>query len=151
MASYSGPADFGGSTRTAYADGTNSLADIAGNFFGGMFSYAEGPKQADANIGTAFAAVNAMGTQSPALADWVQSMDADARTIDLTLGTFSNQDNAIALTEQFAILGSVAEEPVTVGGRDATRLRMTYLKPGVSRIDVLDLARELGLNDIKLN
>nr|WP_052952496.1 septal ring lytic transglycosylase RlpA family protein [Devosia psychrophila] len=151
VASYSGPADFGGSTRTAYADGTNSLADIAGNFFGGMFSYAEGPKQADANIGTAFAAVNAMGTQSPALADWVQSMDADARTIDLTLGTFSNQDNAIALTEQFAILGSVAEEPVTVGGRDATRLRMTYLKPGVSRIDVLDLARELGLNDIKLN
>ena len=152
VASYSGPADFGGNTRMAYADNTNSLADIAGNFIGGLFSYADTtPQQADANIDSAFAAVNAMATQSPNLSDWVQSMDADARTIDLTLGIFANQDNAIALTEQFAILGSVAEEPVTVNGRDATRLRMTYLKPGVSRIDVLDLARELGLNDIKLN
>lgn len=153
VASYSGPANYGGgSTQYAYADNTNSLADIAGNFLGGLFSYADTtPEQADANIGTAFAAVNAVGTQAPTLADWQQSVDADARGIDLTLGIFSNQDNAIALTEQFAILGSVAEEPVTVGGRDATRLRMTYLKPGVSRIDVLDLARELGLNDIKLN
>lgn len=152
VASYAGPADFGGDTRLAMVDNTNSLTDIAGSFFGGLFSYADGtPQQADAAIGSAHAAVNAMATQSPELADWVQSVDADARTIDLTLGVFSNQDNAIALTEQFAILGSVAEEPVTVNGRDATRLRMTYLKPGVSRIDVLDLARELGINDIKLN
>jgi len=150
VASYSGPADFGGDTRIAYADNTNSLADIAGNFFGGLFSYADTQK-ADASIGSAHAAVNAMATQSPELADWVQSVDADARKIDLTLGVFSNSDNAISLTEQFAVLGAVAEEPVTVQGRDATRLRMTYLKPGVSRIDVLDLARELGLNDIKLN
>lgn len=151
VASYSGPADFGGgATRIAYADNTNSLADIAGNFFGGLFSYAD-TQQADASIGSAHAAVNAMATQSPELADWVQSVDADARRIDLTLGIFFNLDNAIVLTEQFAVLGAVAEEAVTVNGRDATRLRMTYLKPGVSRIDVLDLARELGLNDVKLN
>ncbi|SEQ49724.1 rare lipoprotein A [Devosia sp. YR412] len=149
VASYSGPA-YASETQFAYNDSTNSLADIAGNFFGGLFSYADGQK-ADVAVGSAHAAVNAMATQSPALADWVQSVDADARKIDLTLGVFADQDNAIALTEQFAILGSVAEEPVTMAGRDATRLRMTYLKPGVSRIDVLDLARELGLNDIKLN
>lgn len=153
VASYSGPANYGGATtQYAYADNTNSLADIAGNFLGGLFSYADTtPQQADANIGTAHAAVTAMATQAPGLEDWVQSMDADARDIDLTLGIFASQDNAIALTEQFAILGSVAEEPVTVNGRDATRLRITYLKPGVSRIDVLDLARTLGLNDIELN
>jgi rare lipoprotein A len=152
MASYAGPADFGGDTRIAYADNTNSLADIAGNFFGGLFSYADTtPQQADAAIGTAHAAANAMATRSPALDEWVQSVDADARTISLSLGIFSDEANAIRVAEQFALLGAVAEEPVTVNGRDATRLTFTYLKPGVSRIDVLDMARELGLNDIRLN
>lgn len=152
VASYSGPADFGGNTRVAYADGTNSLADIAGNFIGGLFSYADTtPQQADANIDSAFAAVNAMATQSPDLSDWVQSVDADSRDISLSLGIFASQDNAIALSERFAVLGAIKEEAVTVSGRDATRLTLTYLKPGVSRIDVLDLARELGLNDVKLN
>jgi rare lipoprotein A len=152
MASYSGPADFGGggNTQFAYADNTNSLADIAGNFIGGLFSYAD-TQQADAAIGTAHSAVNAMATRAPELADWVQSVDADARSIDLTLGVFSDQANAIGLAEQFAILGAVTEEPVTVNGRSATRLKLTYLKPGVSRIDVLDMAREIGLDGIKLN
>ena len=153
VASYSGPADFGGgNTRIAYADNTNSLADIAGNFFGNLFSYADTtPQQADAAIGSAHAAANAMASQSPQLSDWVQSVDADARSISLSLGIFAEQDNAIRLAQQFAILGAVAEEPVTVNGRSATRLRLTWLKPGVSRIDVLDMARELGLNDLKLN
>lgn len=153
VASYSGPADFGGgNTRIAYADNTNSLADIAGNFFGNLFSYADTtPQQADAAIGSAHAAANAMASHSPQLSDWVQSVDADARSISLSLGIFAEQDNAIRLAQQFAILGAVAEEPVTVNGRSATRLRLTWLKPGVSRIDVLDMARELGLNDLKLN
>jgi rare lipoprotein A len=153
VASYSGPADFGGgNTRIAYADNTNSLADIAGDFFGNLFSYADTtPQQADAAIGSAHAAANAMASQSPQLADWVQSVDADARSISLGLGIFADQDNAVRLAQQFAVLGAVAEEPVTVHGRSATRLRLTYLKPGVSRIDVLDMARELGLNDLKLN
>jgi len=149
VASYSGPADFGG-TRTAYADNTNSLADIAGDFFGGLFSYTTAQEQ-NAAIGTAHAAVNAMATRATGLDDWVQSMDADSRTIKLGLGIFSDQSNAIALSERFAVLGAVLEESVTVNGRDATRLTLTYLKPGVSRIDVLDLARELGLNDLELN
>src|SRR5690606_27274682 len=109
VASYSGPADFGnGATRTAYADNTNSLADIAGNFFGGLFSYADTTPQAqDAAIGSAHAAVNAVATQSPDLASWVQSVDMDARTVKLGIGVFSDQGNAIAVAKQVAILGAV--------------------------------------------
>ena len=78
-------------------------------------------------------------------------MDADARDIKLSLGIFADQANAIALAERFAVLGAVDEDAVTVNGRAATRLTLTWLKPGVSRIDVLDLARELGLDDLELN
>src|SRR5690606_24405474 len=152
VASYSGPADFGnGATRTAYADNTNSLADIAGNFFGGLFSYADTTPQAqDANITSAHAAANAMATRSGALDAWVQAVDADARSITLSLGIFADQNNASALAERFAVIGAVDEESVTVNGRAATRLTLTHLKPGVARVDALDLARELGLNDIVL-
>src|SRR5690554_6323061 len=153
QAEYVGPAPLeGDDTRMAYADNTNSLADIAGNFFGGLFSYADTtPQQAEAAIGSAHAAANAMASRATGLDDWVQSVDADARSISLTLGVFADQDNAIRLAEQFAILGAVAEEPVTANGRAATRLSLTWLKPGVSRTDVLDMARELGLNGLKLN
>jgi len=152
VASYSGPADFGGSTtRMASADTTNSLADITGSFLSGLFSYADTTaEEQDVAIGSAFAAVNAMASQSPALNDWVESVDEEARAIKLGLGVFSDQNNAIALAEQFAILGAVDEEQVNVNGRSATRLTLTHLKPGVSRVDALDLARELGLRDIIL-
>lgn len=151
VASYSGPA-YTTSGNTQYADGTNSLADMAGDFFGSLFSYADTtPEAQEANIDTAFSAVNAMATRSPDLQDWVQSVDADARDIRLGLGIFSNQDNAIALSEQFAVLGAVDEEQVTVNGRAATRLTLTHLKPGVTRLDALDLARQLGLDDIVVN
>lgn len=152
VASYSGPANYGGSsTRMAQADTTNSLADMAGNFFGGLFSYADTTPQAqDANIGTAHAAVTAMATRNPALQDWARSMDEDSRAIKLGLGVFTDQTNAIALAEQFAILGAVDEDQVTVNGRPATRLTLTHLKAGVAKTDALDLARQLGLNDITL-
>jgi len=152
VASYNGPADFGGSTRYASNDDTNSLADMAGNFFGSLFSYADTtPLEQETNIDSAHAAVTAMATRSPALADWAESVDVDARHIKLTLGVFTDQANAISLAEQFAILGAVDEEAVTVNGRAATRLTLSYLKPGVARTDALDLARSLGLNDIVLN
>lgn len=148
LASYDGPPISGG---TRYADGTNSLADMAGNFFGNLFSYSDTTPQAqDANIGTAFAAVNAMATKSPDLQDWAKSVDADSRTIKLGLGVFSDQANAIALSEQFAVIGSVLEEPVSVNGTPATRLTLTYLKPGVGREDAIALARKLGLSDVNL-
>ena len=153
VASYSGPADFGGgNTQFAYADNTNSLADIAGNFFGGLFSYADTtPQEQDVAIGTAHAAVNAMATRASGLDAWVEAVDMDARDIKLGLGIFADEANAIALAERFAVLGAVDEEAVTINGRAATRLTLTHLKAGVSRIDVLDLARELGLNDLELD
>ncbi|UJW87628.1 septal ring lytic transglycosylase RlpA family protein [Devosia sp. SL43] len=148
LASYSGPPV---QSTTRYADGTNSLTDMAGDFFGGLFSYADTtPEAQDANIGTAFAAVNAVAAQTGSLDGWVQSVDVDARDIKLGLGIFADQTNAVALAEQFALLGSVDEEQVTVNGKPATRLTLTHLKPGVARIDALDLARQLGLNDIIL-
>jgi len=152
LASYSGPADFGGgSTRYASNDTTNSLADIAGNFLGGLFSYADTtPAQQDAAIGTAHAAVNAMATRAGDLDDWVRSVDVDARKIQLGLGVFADTGNAVEIAKRFAILGAVDEEAVTIGGRPATRLTLTHLKVGVSRVDALDMARELGLNDIIL-
>lgn len=152
MASYSGPADFGGgNTQFAQADTTNSLADIAGSFLGSIFSYADTtPEEQDVAIGTAHAAVNAMATRASGLDEWVEAVDMDARNIKLGLGIFADQDNAIALAERFAMLGAVDEESVTVNGRAATRLTLTHLKAGVARVDALDLARELGLTDIIL-
>ena len=154
VASYSGPADFGGgggNTQFAQADGTNSVVDIAGNFFGSLFSYADTtPEEQDVAIGTAHAAVNAMATRATGLDEWVEAVDMDARDIKLGLGVFSDQANAIALAERFAVLGAVDEEAVTVNGRAATRLTLTHLKAGVARVDALDLARELGLTDIIL-
>jgi rare lipoprotein A len=148
LASYNGPPVQSG---TRYADGTNSLADMAGNFFGGLFSYADTtPQEQDAAIGSAHAAVNAVATQSPDLASWVQSVDMDARTVKLGIGVFSDQGNAIEVAKQFAILGAVEEEQVTANGTPATRLTLTHLKAGVSRDDQSAMAQELGLNDLVL-
>lgn len=148
LASYSGPPVQSG---TRYADGTNSLADMAGNFFGGLFSYADTtPQEQDAAIGSAHAAVTAMASQSPDLNDWVQSIDADARDVQIGVGVFADQANAIELAKQFAILGAVQEEQVSANGRAATRLTLTHLKAGVSRNDVNAMAQELGLGDIVL-
>lgn len=146
VASYNGPPVESG---TRYADGTNSLADMAGNFFGSMFSYANTtPQEQDVAIGTAHAAVTAMATQTTGLDAWVKSVDIDARTVKLGIGVFTDQANAIDIAERFAILGAVDEEQVQISGRAATRLTLTHLKAGVSQDDVKVMARELGLNDI---
>jgi rare lipoprotein A len=148
LASYSGPPVQSG---TRYADGTNSLADMAGNFFGGLFSYADTtPQEQDAAINSAHAAVTAMASQSPDLNDWVQSIDADARDVQIGVGVFADQANAIEVAKQFAILGAVQEEQVSANGRAATQLTLTHLKAGVSRNDVNAMAQELGLGDIVL-
>jgi rare lipoprotein A len=151
VASYEGPNDFGNHTQVASADNTNSLADIAGNFLGGIFSYADTtPQQQDAAIGTAHAAVNAVANTSSDLDTWVQSVDLDARHVRLGLGVFSDRTNALEVAEQFALLGAVDETAVTVSGHSATQLTMSYLKPGVATEDVRALAQELGLSDIIL-
>lgn len=142
------PVEQGHSPRGGGSKGDFSGNDLA-SMFAGIFSYAD-PVEGDIAITDAHAAANAMATRSPDLQAWAQSIDQNALKIDLTLGVFSNPEGAARVATEFAYLGAVDEMPVKVGGKDATRLTLTHLKPGVARTDVLDLARELGLNDIVL-
>jgi len=146
MASYDGPAVDQGTTRVASAESGRSLVGMTTNFFNGLFSYADStPQDVDAGIGSAHAAVNAMAAQPQALQSWVASVDADSRAIDFDIGIFANENNALELAKRFAVIGAVDEEQVTVGGQPATRLSLSYLKPGVTREDAVALAQELGL------
>lgn len=152
VASYNGPAYDTGGARTQVASSgqsSRSLVGITANFFGGLFSYADG-QTPSAVPGSAEAAVNAMATASPELQAWAESVDADARAVKIGLGVFADAANVATITQQFALLGAVTEEQVNVGGRAATSLTLTYLKPGVVKQDALDMARQLGLNDIIL-
>lgn len=153
VASYSGPADYdNGPIRVASSGGQSdrSLVGITTNFFNGLFSYADNAQQADAAIGSAHAAANAMAAGNADLAAWAATVDADNRQVQIGLGIYADPANAARLAQEFALLGSVAEDAVTADGRAATRLTLTYLKPGVGPDDVSGLARELGLHDIVL-
>jgi peptidoglycan lytic transglycosylase len=151
-----------GDTRIAFAD-TQTLRPsvhseptsrdpLSGGLVGdiiGMFGYAEAQKS-DGEITAAIDAANAMATRAGALEDWKASVDDDSRKIKLGLGVFTDQVAAISIAEDFAMLGAVDEDPVEIGGKPATRLTLTHLKPGVARADVVALAQQLGLTDIVL-
>lgn len=124
--------------------GSYSSGDLAEDFFG-LFGYAE----SDA-ISAAHAAANAMASRPNALDGWVEAVDEDARAIKLQLGVFENAQRAEEVARAFALLAAVDEEAVAIGAGIATRLTLIRLKPGVARKDVLDLAQELGLDDIVL-
>lgn len=151
VASYNGPADYdSGPIRVASSGGqsSRSLVGMTTNFISGLFSYAETtPQQAEADIGSAHAAVNAMASGNADLAAWAASVDADNRAITMGLGVFADEANAIALAQQFAVIGAVSEEQVMVNDRPATRLTLTYLKPGATVDDARALAQQLGLTD----
>ena len=91
-----------------------------------------------------------MATRADALQPWVASVDDDARAIDLRLGLFTSADRSDKVASAFAMLGAVSVTPVRIAAGDATELRLTHLRPGVARDDVVSLARELGLNDLVL-
>jgi len=135
------------------SQGTYSSKDLARDFFG-LFSYAEGqqvtPESENNAILDAHDAVNAMATRSQALQGWVAAVDEDKRAINLQLGVFADPNGAERVVEQFAMLGAVDEQDVTAAGKPAKRLMLTHLKPGVTRNDVLDMTRQLGLNDVVL-
>jgi rare lipoprotein A len=151
VASYNGPADFdAGPIRVASSGGqsSRSLVGMTTNFITGLFSYADStPQEADAAIGSAHAAVNAMATGNAELAAWAASVDADSRAVNFGLGIYADPGNVAVLAERFALLGAVTEEAVTANGRPATRLTLTHLKPGATLEDAHNLARELGLTD----
>jgi rare lipoprotein A len=124
--------------------GDYSAGDLAEDFFG-LFGYAENEA-----ISGAHAAANAMASRSTGLEEWVDAVDEDARAIKLQLGVFKDAHRADEVAQAFAVLAAVDEDSVEIGGRAATRLTLSRLRPGVARADVLDLAQELGLDDIVL-
>jgi len=135
----------------AHSPAPTSRDPLSGGLVGdivGLFGYAEGP--ANKEINGAIDAANAMATRAPALDDWKAAVDEDSRKIELGLGTFTDQVAAISISEDFAMLGAVDEDQVSVNGRPATRLTLTHLKPGVARADVMSLVQQLGLTDVVL-
>jgi rare lipoprotein A len=132
---------------SAPSTGSYSAGDLAADFFS-LFGYA--PTQGDTTINAAHAAANAMASRSDALESWVAAVDEDARRLKLQVGVFADPARAIATSEELAVLAAVDEEAVELGGRIATRLTITHLKPGVTRADLLIRLRELGLTDIVL-
>jgi rare lipoprotein A len=111
-----------------------------------LFGYAE----AGDNINGAIAAATAMANSAPELQAWAATVDEDQRKLKLQLGVFKDPSAAQQVVEAFALLGAVDEEEVRIPGAEAIRLTLVKLKPGVSRNDVMALARELGLNDLSL-
>jgi rare lipoprotein A len=111
-------------------------------------SYAADP--GETNVNAAVEAATAMASRASGLDDWKNSVDDDARKIRLDLGTFGDPGQEAAIATQFAMLGAVDEDAVETGGKPATRLTLTHLKPGVARADVLQLAQKLGLTGIVL-
>jgi rare lipoprotein A len=136
-------------TTTPYEQQGDTRVPLKGGIVGaitGLFGYAEAP-----NVSAAVDAATAMATRAGALDGWKASVDDDARKVHLELGTFSDPLAALSISESFAMLGAVDENQVETGGKPATRLTLTHLKPGVARADILSLAQQLGLNDLVLD
>jgi len=126
-------------TRLAQADSPNLLDGITS-----LFGYAE----LGAPVDGAIAAATAMANADPALHAAVS--DTQEPMPKVQLGVFKDAAAAQSVVESFALLGIVDEQQVRIPGADATLLTLIRLKPGVAGNDVLALARELGLNDLKL-
>lgn len=130
----------------------HSLADFAGDFFH-LFGYADSAAVAqkeDGAIRDAHDAVNAMATRSPALRQWAETVDEDARKVRLKLGNFTDSAEAERVASSFAVLGAVDVSDVEVRGRAAKHLELTHLRPGVARSDLSDLVHKLGLSGVVL-
>ncbi len=101
-------------------------------------------------INSAFAATQAMATKSEQLIDWQNRTDQQALRINLQLGIFRNKENSDRIATAFALLGAVDENHVLLSGKPAVQLTLTQLKSGVTRKDIINLAQEIGLNDLIL-
>lgn len=111
-----------------------------------LFGYAE----TNQSIDGAIAAATAMANGKPELQAWAATVDEGQRTLKLQLGVFKDPATAQAVVESFALIGVIDEQEVRIPGADATQLTLIKLKPGVTRNDVMTVARELGLNDLAL-
>ncbi len=115
--------------------------------FASLFSYAgSGSQQGEAIVSEAHAAAAQMAAQVPELDVWRANVEASGRAVDIDLGLYGDQIIANDIARQFALLGAVDQVAETRDGARVTRLKLSFLKPGVSELDVTNLADMLGLD-----
>jgi rare lipoprotein A len=85
-----------------------------------------------------------------ALEMWRSTVEEEGRALRMVLGVFTSHSTASEIARQFALIGAVDEAQITVNGTSATQLTLSYLKPGATSEDAIDLAEQLGLNDVIL-
>jgi len=117
---------------------------LVGSFIG-LFGYAENnPQEAEQLVSEAHAAAASVAGQPGALGKWQRSVDEKAAAVDISLGTYPDAGTAEEIARRFAFLGAVDATPAT-GRGGAIQLEVTHLKPGVTRSDLADMMRELGV------
>ena len=114
-----------------------------------LFGYAELPTSS--SISSAVDAAGAMASRASALDGWKNAVDDDARKVRARARHLhQSQIGASPWPRPSQCSAPSTKTDVKAGGRPATRLTLTHLKPGVARSDVLTLARQLGLTGIVL-
>jgi rare lipoprotein A len=116
-----------------------------GDLVTSLFGYAEASPAGSATGALGAAVAMSAGEAAP----WQDNLSAEPLDISLVLGAFP-PERATELAIAFARLAAVDEAATTVSGQKATTLTLSRLKPGATRGDVVQLARELGLKDIVL-
>lgn len=101
-------------------------------------------------VNGAHAAANAMATQNSGLKQWQQSMDLDSRKINKTLGFETDPNAARELAIKFAQIAAVRTVPGTQNEREGYGILVETLRPGVTKQDLLQLTRSLGLDEFLL-
>ena len=112
-----------------------------------LFAYADGAAPNADPVNAAFAATESVALGAD-LDAWQQAEDIDRRQISAQIGVFADPVRAEAIARSFALIASVELENVTVGGNPAVSVRLSWLKPGATRADVIDLGHRLGLEDV---
>lgn len=101
-------------------------------------------------VSQAHEAANAMASLDKDLQQWQQSMDLDARSINKTLGFETDPNAAHELAVEFAQLAAVRTVEGTLNGRSGYAVLVETLRPGVTKQDLLELTRRLGLDEFLL-
>lgn len=112
----------------------------AGGLFGSfasLFSYAPGAAQNDAlNAAEQMAVQNSTNLRLPMA----------GQPVNIELGMFKSAALAAQVAQQFAMLGAVETEMGSQNGHNQIVLRLVYLKSGVTRADIDELAVQLQLD-----
>lgn len=111
-----------------------------------IFAYADGQPAKDP-VNAAFAATEAVAAGAE-LTAWQREVDVDARKISVDVGTFADPEAANRVALAFATIAAVDTENVDLDGKTAMRVHLSWLKPGATRADVINLAESLGLEDV---